>query len=67
MTRPQIVVRPNRVKEFIPLGRTMLADLIKQGLLTVVPLSPGGRAKGITMASIIEYQRRFMGLDPIDD
>jgi hypothetical protein len=49
--------------KFIPLGKTQLADLVKAGHLKAVPLSPGGRAKGITKRSIIEYQRRVMGLN----
>jgi hypothetical protein len=60
---PEEIIRPKDVQaRFIPLGKTQLAELIKAGHLKAVPLSPGGRAKGITKRSIIEYQRRVMGL-----
>jgi hypothetical protein len=60
---PEEIIRPKDVQaRFIPLGKTQLAELVKAGHLKAVPLSPGGRAKGITKRSIIEYQRRVMGL-----
>ena len=60
---PEEIIRPKDVQaRFIPLGKTQLAELIKAGHLKAVPLSPGGRAKGITKRSVIEYQRRVMGL-----
>jgi hypothetical protein len=59
---PEEIVRLKVVQaRFIPLGKTQLAELVKAGHLKAVPLSPGGRAKGITKRSIIEYQR-VMGL-----
>jgi hypothetical protein len=65
---PEEIIRPKDVQaRFIPLGKTQLAELIKAGHLKVVPLSPGGRAKGITKRSIIEYQRRVMGLSEAAD
>jgi hypothetical protein len=61
---PEEIIRPKDVQaKFIPLGKTQLAELVKAGHLKAVPLSPGGRAKGITKRSIIEYQRRVMGLN----
>jgi hypothetical protein len=63
--RPHVIIRKKAVGKFIPLGRTQLGELIKQGLLKVVPLSPSGRAVGITMRSIIKYQRDVMGLQPL--
>jgi len=61
---PEEIIRPKDVQaRFIPLGKTQLAELIKAGHLKAVPLSPGGRAKGITKRSIVEYQRRIMGLN----
>jgi hypothetical protein len=52
---PEEIIRPKDVQaKFIPLGRTQLAELVKAGHLKAVPLSPGGRAKGITKRSIIE-------------
>jgi hypothetical protein len=60
---PEEIIRPKDVQaKFIPLGKTQLAELVKAGHLKAVPLSPGGRAKGITKRSIIDYQRRVMGL-----
>jgi len=60
---PEEIIRPKDVQaKFIPLGRTQLAELVKAGHLKAVPLSPCGRAKGITKRSIVEYQRRVMGL-----
>jgi hypothetical protein len=60
---PEEIIRPKDVQaRFIPLGKTQLAELVKAGHLKAVPLSPGGRAKGITKRSVIEYQRRVMGL-----
>jgi hypothetical protein len=68
MAKPQIVIRPYRVrKDYIPVGKTVLEELIMKGLLKVVPLTPLGRAKGITLESIIEYQRLIMGLQPLPD
>jgi hypothetical protein len=61
---PEEIIRLKDVQaKFIPLGKTQLAELVKTGHLKAVPLSPGGRAKGITKGSIIEYQRRVMGLN----
>jgi hypothetical protein len=48
-------------------GSTTLDDIIEKGQLEVVPLSEGGRAKGITVRSIIKYQREVMGLEPLAD
>jgi hypothetical protein len=60
---PEEILRPKDVQaRFIPLGKTQLAELVKAGHLKAVPLSPGGRAKGITKRSVIEYQRKVMGL-----
>jgi hypothetical protein len=60
---PEEIIRPKDVRRrFIPLGKTQLAELVKAGHLEAVPLSPGGRAKGITKRSVVEYQRRVMGL-----
>jgi hypothetical protein len=59
---PEEIIRPKDVQSFIPLGKTQLAELVKAGHLEAVPLSPGGRAKGITKRSVIQYQRRIMGL-----
>jgi hypothetical protein len=65
---PEEIVRLKHVQaKFIPLGKTQLAELVKAGHLKAVPLSPGGRAKGITKRSIVEYQRRIMGLSEDDD
>jgi hypothetical protein len=36
-------------------------------LLKVVPLSSGGRAVGVTLESIIDYQRDVMSLQPLHD
>jgi len=65
--KPHVIVRKKAVGNYIPLGRTQIDELIKQGLLKVVPLSPGGRAVGITLESIIQYQREVMGLQPLRD
>jgi hypothetical protein len=67
MPKPQIVVGPNDLPKYIPVGRTKQRELIDQGLLEIVPLSLGGRVVGITMRSIIQYQRDVMGLQPLDD
>ena len=65
---PEEIIRPKDVRaRFIPLGKTQLAELVKAGHLKAVPLSPGGRAKGITKRSVIEYQRRVMGLSDVGD
>jgi hypothetical protein len=65
---PEEIIRPKDVQaRFIPLGKTQLAELVKAGHLKAVPLSPGGRAKGITKRSVIEYQRRVMGLSHVAD
>ena len=67
MPKPQIIVRFAELKKFLPIGHTVRDELIGQGLLKVVALTPRGRAKGITLSSIIEYQRRFMGIEPLPD
>jgi hypothetical protein len=67
MLKPQIVVRFSELRKFLPIGHTVRDELIEQGLLKVVPLTPKGRAKAITLGSIIEYQRRFMGIEPLPD
>lgn len=67
MLKPQIVVRFSELRKFIPIGHTVRDELIEQGLLKVVPLTPKGRAKAITLESVVKYQREVMGLDPLDD
>jgi hypothetical protein len=68
MPKPHIIVRPKRVRErHIPLGHTEFDAAIESGLLEVVPLTLKGRAKGITLRSIIRYQRDVMGLEPLTD
>ena len=44
------------------MGKTRRDQLIKEGLLEVVPLTPAGRSKGITMRSIRRYQAMVMHL-----
>jgi len=67
MAKPHVIVRRKDLKKYIPYGHTQLDNLIQRGRLKVVKLSENGRAVGISLASIIEYQRRVMGLEPIDD
>jgi hypothetical protein len=68
MPKPQIIKRPSETrKKYIPIGETEFSEIMKLGLLKVVPLTAKGRAKGITLESIIEYQRRFMGIEPLPD
>jgi hypothetical protein len=68
MAKPHAVVRKAVVlAKFIPVGLTTLDDLIERGLLETVPLSESGRAKAVTMRSIIAYQRDHMGLEPLAD
>jgi hypothetical protein len=67
MPRPHEIVRRKDLYSFIPYGKTQLDELIQRGLLKTVKLSPGGRAVGITMTSIVDYQRDYMGLEPIPD
>jgi hypothetical protein len=67
MLKPQVVVRFSELRKFIPIGHTVRDELIEQGLLKVVPLTPKGRAKAITLESVVRYQREVMGLDPLDD
>jgi hypothetical protein len=68
MPKPHIIKRPAETrKKHIPVGATEFSDIMSQGLLKVVPLTPKGRAKGITLDSIIEYQRTYMGLEPLPD
>ena len=66
MPKPQIIVRKKDVEKYIPLRPSQLNEVIKR-LLKVVPLSPGGRAVGVTLESIVEYQRDVMGLLPLPD
>lgn len=66
MPKPQIILRKKAVREkYIPLSETQLDDEIKRGALETVPIS--ARAIGITLQSVIEYQRRVMGLSPLPD
>jgi hypothetical protein len=65
--RPHEVVRKKNIPRYLPLGFTKIDEIIEQGLLELVPLTPDGRAKGVTMASIINYQRDVMGLEPLPD
>jgi hypothetical protein len=65
--RAHVIVRKRDVHKFIPYAHTQLDALIEKGLLKTVPLSPGGRARGVTMESIIKYQRDHMGLEPLPD
>jgi hypothetical protein len=67
MPKPHIVYRYPESKKYIPVGHTVLGELVEQGLLKAVPLTPSGRAKAITQDSIIEYQRDVMGLEPQAD
>ncbi len=67
MARPHEIVRKRNLKIYIPYEKSQLEEIIDQGLLEVVPLSPGGRAVGITMRSIIKYQLDVMGLQPLPD
>jgi hypothetical protein len=67
MSKPQIIVRFRELPKFIPVGHTVRDELIEQGLLDVVPLTPKGRAKGVTLESVVRYQREVMGIDPLDD
>jgi hypothetical protein len=67
MFKPRIIVRFRDLPQFIPVGHTVRDELIEQGLLDVVPLTPKGRAKGITLESIVKYQRNVMGIEPLDD
>jgi hypothetical protein len=68
MPKPHIIKRPAEIrKKYIPVGTTEFSEIIKQGLLEVVPLTAKGRAKGVTLDSIIEYQRTYMGLEPLPD
>jgi hypothetical protein len=59
---PHEIVRLKEVGKFLGLGRTQCAAIIKAGLLRTFPLSPNGRARGVTKKSLVEYQRRIMGL-----
>lgn len=67
MPKPQIIIRFSELKKFLPVGHTVRDELIEQGLLRVVALTPKGRAKGITLDSIITYQRDVMGIEPMPD
>ena len=67
MAEPRTIVRFPDLKKFIPVGRTIRDELIAQGLLKVVPLTPKGRAKGVTLELIVRYQREVMGLEPVAD
>jgi hypothetical protein len=67
MSKPHVIVRLKDLRKFIPYEKTQLDELIRKGLLKTVKLSPGGRAVGITMASIVVYQKQCMGLDPLPD
>jgi hypothetical protein len=65
---PHEIVRLKEVGRFLGLGRTQRDAIIKAGLLKTFPLSPGGRARGVTKKSLVEYQCRVMGLSaPSDD
>jgi hypothetical protein len=64
---PHEIVRLKDVGRFLGLRRTQRDAIIKAGLLKTFPLSPGGRAKGTTKQSLIEYQQRVMGLSPQPD
>lgn len=61
-SNPHEIVRLKDVGRFLGLGRTQRDAVIKAGHLKTFPLSPGGRAKGVTKKSLVEYQRRVMGL-----
>jgi hypothetical protein len=67
MAKPHVIVRLKDLSKFIPYEKTQRDELIRKGLLKTVKLSPGGRAVGITMASIVAYQKQCMGLDPLPD
>jgi hypothetical protein len=70
MTEPKEpieIVRLNKIAPYLPVGRTQRDEIIKSGLLEIVPLTPGGRAKGVTKRSLIRYQRRIMGLSAEPD
>jgi hypothetical protein len=67
MSKPHSIIRLSKLSEVLPLGRTARDDLIKRGLLKVVPLTPAGRAKGVTLASVVAYQRNIMNLEPLSD
>jgi hypothetical protein len=63
MRNPYIIVRFDELSKYLPIGPTARDELISLGLLKVVPLTPKGRAKGITLNSIVQYQRDVMGLE----
>jgi hypothetical protein len=65
--QPHVIVRLKDIGRFLPLGRTQRDEIIKAGHLKTVPLTPGGRAKGVTLQSMMEYQLTRMGLEPLDD
>ena len=56
------IIRLKDVGPYLGLKRTQVAALIERGLINTFQLSPGGRAKGVTEKSLIEYQQRVMGL-----
>ena len=67
MAKPHRMIRRKQLGEFIPLGETELKLLISKRLLKPVRLKPGSRAIGFTLASVAEYQRTHMGLEPLAD
>ena len=68
MAKPVVVVRKKVARtKYIPFGSTQFDQLITDGKLEVVPLSEGGRAVGVTLRSILKYQKDVMGLTSLAD
>ena len=67
MAKPIVVVRKREARRYIPYGQSQFDQLIADGKLEAVPLSERGKAIGITLRSILKYQRETMGLTPSED
>lgn len=53
--------------KFIPVSEATLDALIAKGQLETVKLTEHGRAVGITLESVLRYQRDVMKLAPLPD
>jgi hypothetical protein len=66
--KPHAILRKLAVRsKYIPVSESVLDDLIKEGLLQTVPLTNGGRAIGITLASVLKYQKEIMKIEALPD
>ncbi len=66
--KPNAIVRKLTVRgKYIPVAESVLDEIIRKGLLVTVPLTEHGRAVGITLESVLRYQREIMKIEPLAD